>query len=184
MTREWRHRVCLHEAGHAVVGHVLGHRVRLVVAAKGARMSGFCEHYQRTDLSPLEAAVDDLTIIAAGEVGELLVPVTGYLEPVDDDDPSRVETALATIIPDDAGFVRHVLNDDRESGGDAARLEEIARDFAASAAGMEAALLKAWTRERAARLVWSNALAIAALAAELMVRPVLDGPAAEAIMSG
>jgi hypothetical protein len=75
-----------------------------------------------------------------------------------------------------------VLNDDRESGGDAARLEAIARDLAASAAGMEAALLKAWTRERATGIVWLHATAVVALAAELMVRPVLDGLAVEAII--
>lgn len=80
-----RLRAACHEAPHAAVGFALGWRIRLVVVHRGARLLGFVEHHPRTDLSALELAVDDITILAAGEIGELLVPHSGYIEPVDDD---------------------------------------------------------------------------------------------------
>lgn len=93
----------LHEAAHAVVGHLLGYRVRMVVVRRGATLLGFTEHHERTDRSPLEAAADGVTIRFAGRIGELLVPSTGYAEmelPAADRDalvpPSSGPTSRAT----------------------------------------------------------------------------------------
>lgn len=173
-----RRRTALHEAAHAVVGHALGDRVRLVVAASG---HGFVEFYPRTDLSPFEAAVRGCVSFLAGEAGERLAPVSGYVEPVDDDAiAAATDAALAALTDDDRTIARLALaaTTDPSARDDAAKAEAAAREVA----GEEGPLLVRFAHATATRLVWGRAPAVLALAAELGSRPSLEGAAVESII--
>jgi len=145
-------------------------------------LSGFCEHYPRTDLSPMALAFDDVTIPAAGAIGELLVPMSGFLEPVDDDEAARrvADEALGALPPDDGSFVYAVLTDTRAKAhpSDVARAARIA----GQAAREERHLFLAFGSSRADRLVWANPDLILALAAELARHPILAGSPVETVI--
>jgi hypothetical protein len=184
-----RRRTAIHEAAHAVVGYALGWRIRTVVATPGGGRLGFCEHHRREDLSPMALAVDDVTIIAAGWIGEMLEPMSGYFAPVDDDEAAiarAVDEALEALPPDDGGFVFAMLTDTGPNvGTDETRQEAIALAVVAEESAVEErALFLAFCRARATRFVCAHVPAILALAEELLRRPILDGPAAEAIIRG
>jgi hypothetical protein len=168
-------RTVIHELGHALVGRSLGWPVRTVVTTPSAHnTSGWCEHYPRTSLSPLELAADEITVYLAGEIAGHMVPLDGFLEDVDGCAERAEQTAHAALerLPvDEASFVAYVQTDTRLTTGDLQRADSIAKE----AAGEEFALFLAFCAARARRLVAANVPLIEVLLPVALASPILSG---------
>lgn len=170
-----RARVVVHELGHALTGRSCGWRIRTVVTTPSANnVTGWCDHYPKDGLSPLEAAIDDVTILLAGDLAAAMVPVSGFLPDVDgcaERARAMARAALERLPAAEGAFVYHVLSDTRLSTTDAERAEWIGRE----AAGEEFGLFMAFCGARAQRLVAANLQLIEVLLPVALANPILTG---------
>jgi hypothetical protein len=132
-------------------------------------------------------AIDDVTILLAGRVGEMLEPMSGYAPDVDDDEDAikrAVDKALGALPHEDGAFVYAALHDDRpDRGDDDTKALAIALQVVADeAAFRERGGFLEFCGSRATRYICSHVAAILALAEELSRRPILAGAVAEAII--
>ena len=173
-----------HEASHAVVGHFQGTRIRgIVVRPVEDGLAGFTMQQSRPDLSPLEADIVELTILEAGAIGCALR--SGPTPPRSSDAEAELVALTPRLVEalpaNDREHVLHALADSRP-GADSMDDEAAIAAIAARYAPDEAVWLMAFCRARATRLIAEHRDTILALAAELSRRPILDGPAAEAVI--
>jgi hypothetical protein len=186
MTDTARHtRVVLHELAHALTGRALGWRVRTIVTVPGTDKLGWCDHHQRTDLSGFEAALDNITIYLAGELGEWLVPAVvpvGRIQPVDDDQDA-VEMTLVDAL--------NLLSDREEaasiyamqtSGGSGLNDRDTAERQAQAIGGEERHYLGGYCAARARRLVGEQAALIVGLLPDVVRRPMVTGDELEVLI--
>jgi hypothetical protein len=184
-TADSRSRTVLHELAHALTGRALGWKVRTIVTVPGVDKLGWCDHYQRTDLSPLETALDRTTIYLAGDLGEMLVPAAvpvGRVEAVDDDqaavDRSFVE-ALDLLSDHKEAQSIYAMQTSRGDGRtDGGKAEQ----EAAAVAYEERALLLGYCAARARRIVSEQAPLIVALLPHIVRRPVVTGDELEELI--
>ena len=121
----------------------------------GTHTSGWCEHWPKAGLSPLEQATDKVTIYLAGEAAALIVPTSGFIESVDgcfERAEQTAQAALDWLPPAEASFVGFVQADSQSTPTDMEGAEAIA----AEAAGDEFYLFMAFCAARARRLVAAN----------------------------
>lgn len=167
-------RVVVHELGHALVGRSLGWAVRTVVTVPGAHTSGWCEHFPKTGLSPLEEAADRVTTLLAGEAAALMVPMSGYLEDVDgcaERAEKLARAALDRLPAEDGSFVYSIQADTKLTPTDREKAERDAQE----AAGEEHDLFLAFCAARARRLVAANVRLFSALVPVALANPILTG---------
>jgi ATP-dependent Zn protease len=159
-----------HEAGHAVVGFVLGHQIGLV----SIRAHRAFVEVKPPERPSLQATVEACLVHLAGEAAEyLLLPSSGYVH-ADVDELAAERVAVEALSLDDRAFVQ----------GYSAELTSSDEDKVSNAlAGVEeATLFLAWVRARCRRLVATHARAIETVAAALLERPVMDGATAETVI--
>jgi len=188
MTDNGEHlRIVAHElGGHALTARSLGYRVRTVSTRRtvpGAP-AGWVDHVEVAET--FAGSVDKITILLAGEVGELLlrgqIP-SGYWHDVDGDEllTESALTAALHLMDDqlEAGIIYMLQTDGRPGPND----RENAEREALAAAGEERAILLSLCAARARRIVAANAALAIALFPDVMLRPLLTGAELETLIA-
>ena len=171
----------IHESAHAVIGWAQGRRIATIVVRPGAggHTAGFVEFEPIAGVSPLEFDIIDLTTIEAGRLAEDMIFPEPSVRPTDETGYAAAAERLIQVLPDQVReHVQYALSPDRPGDDDEDAIARVASEFAPD----EAIWLMALCRARAKRLITEYRAAILALVVELSRRPILGGPAAEAII--
>src|SRR5439155_11822149 len=100
-------RVSLHEAGHATVAFLRGHRVGLTSVEAVGPLRGFCEVLATPGQDALLAAIDAILVRLSGGIAEELAgPISGYIaQTPDEEEAERAATeSLAALSAEDRAF--------------------------------------------------------------------------------
>jgi hypothetical protein len=113
----------------------------------GGVFLGNTEHFGLTDLSDRNTALDFITILQAGEIGERLLTWRTAELPANDRPAMTDDSVLTRLAPDDAEFWRWALSGERSPAlTDAQKAEKVAREIAGNhwEAFLSAGRARAW----------------------------------------
>jgi hypothetical protein len=113
----------------------------------GGVFLGNTELFGLTDLTARSTALDIITILQAGEIGERLLTWRTAEIPADDRPAMTDDSALTRLAPDDAEFWRLALSEERSPAlTDAQKAEKVAREIAGNdwEAFLSAGRARAW----------------------------------------
>jgi hypothetical protein len=189
----------LHEAGHAVLGDLLGRRIDLVTVEPGEHLTGCCWSTSRCETDPLPDMADpmilwaagwqrrlaaDVCVSMAGGLAEMLFTprVTGRVPAtVADELPDRLAELAEAAGPTEAELTLAAETMDKPGKTDANRIAEIA--FTAHGGDLHrCAPWLAWLEAETTAVLQQHESAVRRLAGLLQLRGTVTGEAARMAM--